>query len=90
MSQGDSSQRSSINFVDNEAQISPKFPTNTTTDNTSKNNYSSVLDDKSIQENCPPFFYSDLSVVHNNGYIPAAGMGIANQEFQRYNQYSGS
>jgi hypothetical protein len=38
-----------------------------------------MLDNRSGQENSQQFFYSDLSVINKNGYIPAAGVGVANQ-----------
>lgn len=75
---------------DSLGQISPKFPTNTTDNNTSKDNHSSFIhEERSVQgdngHSASQLFYSDLNVVSKNGYIPAAGVGIANQHFSNEN-----
>ena len=53
-------------------KLSPKFPSNGKTSSNSLN-----FDNTSQDKN--NFYYSDLSVV--GGYIPAAGVGVANLEF---------
>ena len=59
--------------------MSPKFKSTTTDNCTSKGDLASSIkgdDAPSIDNN---LYYSDLSVAH--GYIPAAGIGMANIEF---------
>ena len=72
-------------LADNDNQVSPKFPSNHSTSqamysktSTSKgrsDQFSSIRGDDNVEMN-QQFFYSDITAV--NGYIPAAGVGIAN------------
>ena len=68
------SERSHGFSMSDENKTSPKFPSNSSGQQKTSNDAKSLTTSEKHQQ----LFYSDVK-----GYIPAAGVGIANQEFER-------